>query len=332
MKFIILSIFLCFIFFSCKKEESCTVCHTGNKNPIAKAGPDQHIFLPVDSVLLNGGGSGDPDGSITSWLWTKISGPSSFYFFFPTKRQTKVGNLVAGVYAFELKVTDNDGLTAKDTVIITVNSVNHPPVANAGPDQMIYLPANSTTLDGSQSSDPDGNLATFHWSKIEGPASFTLFQPDNIQSWLADLVEGSYKFELKITDSAGFISSDTVQIRVLYQGTTELVFTGQHLILACYDPNPGVCWINGDSPSYRIDIQDPNNTLPNPTIPSLNVWIKMDTSAVWEYVPKNCWRFPDPYPQSNFTYCFTSGTLSIASWFFSSANLTGRSADIRVRY
>ena len=74
----ILSISL-FIFISCKKETSCEGCK-GNKPPIAIAGPDQVITLPTDSVLLDGRSSSDPDGTISVWLWTKISGPASLYY------------------------------------------------------------------------------------------------------------------------------------------------------------------------------------------------------------------------------------------------------------
>ncbi|MDQ6608725.1 MAG: PKD domain-containing protein, partial [Bacteroidota bacterium] len=49
-----------------------------NQPPVANAGSDQTITLPVDSVLLNGNLSFDPDGTIVSYQWTKISGPSSF--------------------------------------------------------------------------------------------------------------------------------------------------------------------------------------------------------------------------------------------------------------
>ena len=49
-----------------------------NVLPIANAGPDQSITLPVNSVTLNGSGSVDPDGNIIAYNWTKISGPSQF--------------------------------------------------------------------------------------------------------------------------------------------------------------------------------------------------------------------------------------------------------------
>ena len=102
------------IFISCKKEYSCEGCEEVNKPPISIAGPDQVITLPTDSVLLDGRNSSDPDGTISDWLWTKISGPASFNIDRPSDSMTVVKNLVAGIYQFELKVTDNDGLSAKE--------------------------------------------------------------------------------------------------------------------------------------------------------------------------------------------------------------------------
>src|SRR4249919_3421961 len=116
----------CILFFSsmisCKKETSCEGCATkNNKPPIAVAGPDRVITLPTDSVLLDGSSSSDPDGKISEWLWTKISGPASFNIIKPTDSLTKVRSLVVGTYLFELKVTDNGGLSAKDTIRIIVD-------------------------------------------------------------------------------------------------------------------------------------------------------------------------------------------------------------------
>src|SRR5205814_1380353 len=94
---------------SCKKEPSCENCRSlngTNKPPNANAGLDQVITLPTDSVLLDGRTSSDPDGIISEWLWTKISGPASFNIIKPSDSITKVKSLVAGSYLFELKVID----------------------------------------------------------------------------------------------------------------------------------------------------------------------------------------------------------------------------------
>ena len=108
---------------ACKKERSCEGCADNSKNkpPIAVAGPDQLITLPTDSVSLDGRTSTDPDGSISSYRWTKISGPVSLNIIKPSDSITKVKALVAGTYQFELKITDTGGLSASDTLSVIVD-------------------------------------------------------------------------------------------------------------------------------------------------------------------------------------------------------------------
>ena len=103
----------------------CEGCATkNNKPPIAVAGPDQVITLPTDSVLLDGSASSDPDGKISEWLWTKISGPASFTVAKPSDSITTIKTIVAGVYQIELRVIDNAGLFAKDTMQVIVNTTS----------------------------------------------------------------------------------------------------------------------------------------------------------------------------------------------------------------
>jgi N-acetylneuraminic acid mutarotase len=84
-------------------------------------GPDQTISLPNNTVNLDGSASSDPENNITTYLWTKISGPSSFNIY-SVSNKTQVTNLVQGVYLFELKVTDAGGLFSSDTVQLTVSN------------------------------------------------------------------------------------------------------------------------------------------------------------------------------------------------------------------
>src|SRR5687768_11200501 len=103
---------------SCQKE---IFFPTNNLSPSANAGADQKITIPLDSVRLDGSGSKDPDGKLAQWSWTKLSGPSSLTLTNPALPVALAKNLVPGVYIFELKVTDEKGGFAKDTVQITVN-------------------------------------------------------------------------------------------------------------------------------------------------------------------------------------------------------------------
>lgn len=190
---------------SCMKEYSCENCK-GNQLPKAIAGPDQTILLPKDSIVLNGQASHDPDGSITSFRWIKLSGPQSSNITKPDSSISTVKTLVAGIYNFELTVTDNGGLTSKDTMMVVVDqitSTNHPPVANAGTDQVIILPTNAYNLDGTASFDPDNNITVYLWTKIAGPAAFTLTNANIALTYVTNLVQGIYLFELKVIDAGG---------------------------------------------------------------------------------------------------------------------------------
>jgi hypothetical protein len=92
-----------------------------NQPPIVNAGMDQTIVLPMNSITLNGSAS-DPDGSITTYAWTKISGPAGSTFGSASSVSTTVNGLVQGSYVFRLTATDNKGATASDDVAITVNA------------------------------------------------------------------------------------------------------------------------------------------------------------------------------------------------------------------
>ena len=151
---------------------------------------------------------------MASYQWRKISGPSQYNIASPNSVQTSVNNLTQGVYAFELMATDNSGATAKDTVQITVNAApNQSPAADAGTDINITLPTNSITLSGS-GVDPDGTIASYRWTKIGGPAQYTIVSSTVAKTSVNNLVQGSYSFELTVTDNLGASAKDTVEVTV----------------------------------------------------------------------------------------------------------------------
>jgi hypothetical protein len=88
--------------------------------PVANAGPDKVVYLPADSVMLNGTATG---AVITAYAWAKITGPTQFTITNTGAAATKVTGLTLGVYKFELRVTDNRGLISRDTITVTVSSV-----------------------------------------------------------------------------------------------------------------------------------------------------------------------------------------------------------------
>jgi ribosomal protein L14 len=190
-----------------------TVNAAANQPPTANAGNDIVLTLPANSTTLSGSGS-DVDGTIASYDWSWVSGPTTFNLGSPNAATTTLNNLVQGIYTLRLTVTDNSGATATDDITVTVNpAANQPPAANAGNDIVLTLPANSTTLSGS-GSDVDGTIASYAWSRVSGPTTFNLGSPNAATTTLNNLVQGIYTLRLTVTDNDGATATDDVTVTV----------------------------------------------------------------------------------------------------------------------
>lgn len=240
----IIAVGISFFQLTCSKEYSCEGCRKVNQPPVANAGADQQITLPLDSVLLDGTASKDPDGKIKSWRWTKIQGPASSNIRNADAEKTTVTGLGKGSYQFQLQVTDDKGATGTDTVAILVKDpivANQPPVACAGPDQSITLPDNSAILDGLCSTDPDNSITNYLWSLISGPSAIPMPGSNLAQVRVSNLVEGTYLFLLRVTDAGGLFSEDTLKILVNKQPDNSPV----DIYVAGMNDSKAVYWKNG---------------------------------------------------------------------------------------
>ncbi len=190
-----------------------------NVPPTANPGTNQVITLPTNSTALNGSSSWDQDGSITTYTWNQVSGPSTSTIGTPSGANTNVGNLLAGTYTYRLTVTDNAGATNSANVSVTVNQAaapsNQPPVAVAGSNQTITSPASSVILYGSGSYDPGGgSITAYSWTQDSGPnnATITTISSTNVEA--KGLIAGTYVFKLTVTDNQGATGSSTMQVTV----------------------------------------------------------------------------------------------------------------------
>ncbi|MEB8347251.1 PQQ-dependent sugar dehydrogenase, partial [Flavobacteriaceae bacterium KMM 6898] len=95
---------------------------------------------------------------------------------------------------------------------------NQDPLANAGTDQSIVLPANSITVNGT-GSDPDGGAVTFLWTQTSGPNTATLSGTATADLTASNLVEGDYVFRLTVTDDENDTAFDEVGVTVLPEPT-----------------------------------------------------------------------------------------------------------------
>lgn len=94
---------------------------SANASPVANAGSDQTITLPVSAATMAGSGT-DSDGTIASYAWTKISGPGATTITTPSIQNPVMSNLQQGTYIFRLTVTDNLGATGFDEVQVYVSA------------------------------------------------------------------------------------------------------------------------------------------------------------------------------------------------------------------
>lgn len=123
-----------------------------NKTPVAKAGIDISIKLPINSTVLSGSGT-DSDGTISGYSWSRVSGPTTFTFGNQFSASTNLTNLVQGSYTFRLTVTDNKGATGFDDVNVIVaaatpsTSTGQSLIKIDGWNSYVHLPAsyNNTT-------------------------------------------------------------------------------------------------------------------------------------------------------------------------------------------
>ena len=84
--------------------------------------PQTHSTFFKFLVLLLFPLIGRSQSQTLKYEWRKISGPSQYRIVSPQSAVTNVSDLVEGVYKFELKVTNILGLSARDTMTITVNA------------------------------------------------------------------------------------------------------------------------------------------------------------------------------------------------------------------
>ena len=123
-------------------------------------------------------------------------------------------NVSEGDYQIVAKATDNNGASATAQITISVNAPNNLPVANAGEDATVALPENTYILQGS-GEDSDGTVMSHEWTQVEGPNEASLAVSAGGEATINNLIEGTYKFVLTVTDNGSLTGSDEIIIRVI---------------------------------------------------------------------------------------------------------------------
>ncbi len=196
-------------------EYSATVSVTPNQAPTANAGPDVS-GIEEEAIALDADAT-DPDGDALAYAWSVEDGaPCSFAD--PSALDTTLTCLDDGVYRVTLTVSDGRGGSASDTATVTVVPANLAPTANAGADVGGEEGA-AIQLDGSGSSDPDGDTLTYAWSyapgaDVDAGATCSFSDPVSASPTLTCSDDGIYETTLTVTDPSGASHGDTVTVTV----------------------------------------------------------------------------------------------------------------------
>ena len=192
-----------------------TVLKVTDYPPSANAGQDIIIYLPQNTLTLNGNLSTDDHG-IASWEWTKSPSDQNKAVDMQNTRTPylQLSNLEEGMYTFVLKVTDDSEQSSTAEVHVFVKPpTNKPPKADAGEDITIALPETKTVLDGRKSKD-DIKIVSYHWEQVSGPNKAEFSAVNESITNITKLTKGDYEFKLTVIDDNGNKNSDTVQVKV----------------------------------------------------------------------------------------------------------------------
>ena len=264
-----------------------------NGAPMADAGLDQSVSENTHVKLIGTGT--DPDNDKLRYSWKQTSGmkvdvygtPSSTVYFFTPNIST-----VSEVLGFELTVTDSQGTSDKDNVVVTINTVNLPPRASAGPDRKV-VSGSDVSVTG-LGVDPENDPVTYSWNQVSGDAvSFDTTNP-SFSFKAPSVVSGASKrlvFQLTVTDSENRSGSDQLIIMVVPANSAPIVNAGVdqtanenttlNLLCSATDPDGDMLNVAWSSSSTEVVIANAGSlstTVQLPTIVSDQV-ITMTCSA-----------------------------------------------------
>ncbi|MCA8956541.1 MAG: hypothetical protein KDC87_10740 [Planctomycetes bacterium] len=234
--------------------------------PTADAGADRAV-AEGSPVTLDARGSTDPEGKPLAYSWSQLSGPAVVLGNAGSAQPTFTApdQLTNTTLVFQVTVTDGVNASA-DTVTITVNADDDAPTADAGADRAAF--ENSVvTLDGSHSSDPEGQSLTYTWRQVGGPpvtlSDVSAIQPTFVAPEL--VASADLDFELEVSDGTqSSIATVTVTVHALDDppttdaGSDRSVDEGDLVVLdgsASTDPEGSslaYTWVQTSGPAVRL--------------------------------------------------------------------------------
>lgn len=186
-----------------------------NNPPTVSAGSNQNIT--ATSGTLTGTASAGT-GSLTSTVWTEVSGPNTATFGSSTSLTTTITGLVTGTYVFKLTATNSVPLSASSnsTVTVAIAPIAPTAIASVSTSPIVYPSVDSTQLigTGSYDSNPGGFIAQYQWTLVSGRGGYIIRQQSSGNTYVIFDSVGTYTFQLKVFNNAGISASTTVNVIV----------------------------------------------------------------------------------------------------------------------
>ena len=215
---------------------------TANAAPVANAGSNQNVTIGA-TVTLDGTASSDANNDSLTYKWTLQSKPSnsSAAMSSLTSAKPTFKAELAGTYVATLVVSDGKANSDVAVVSVLASVANSLPVAKAGATQNVVV-GTSVTLDGTASTDANGDSLTYKWSLLYKPtgslASLTsassskpTFTADTVGTFVVSLIVNDGKADSAEVSSTTVIAEALNAAPVANAGPAQTVLIGATVTL-----------------------------------------------------------------------------------------------------
>ena len=244
-----------------------------NTPPVANAGANQNVSVAT-LTTLDGTASTDADQDSLSYSWTLISKPNTSTAALSSTISPKPTFTpdLAGTYVASLVVSDGKDRSTTAFITVVASAANSAPVANAGTAQSVTT-ASVVTLNGTGSTDANGDPLTYRWTLTSKPSSSTAslssatassptFTADLAGSYVASLVVNDGRVDSTNTSTVTVTASAANSAPVANAGTAQTVTrSGGTVSVTLNASNSSDA--NGDALTYKwtIAYQPPTSSI-----------------------------------------------------------------------
>ncbi|HLP59462.1 MAG TPA: PKD domain-containing protein, partial [Candidatus Deferrimicrobium sp.] len=176
-----------------------------------------------------------------------FQGGSSFVAPFqvgPNQKSIPTADIPRGIPIYYTVVYMGEyGYLFTEEASFTLPVANQAPVANAGAGQTVHS-GTSVTLDGSLSTDPDGNIPlTYAWTILQKPSgsAAALATPNQVSTSINIDLPGEYRVRLIVTDSLGLASAPA---QVIINSISVIPASEREALIALYNSTNGDGWLD----------------------------------------------------------------------------------------